>query len=218
MTATPQRDLPRSNAYMVFTTILADVRVLSDFHPTQGARGRPKGDTRPLLRAMVVNLVTAWENYVEALATENTTEMLRRVDGEHQKLPGWLVHEVAIRNKDEPWNLAGDGWLRVVTELVEAQVSKLNTPSAENVDQLFARTLSISKMLSGCYWQKSSAPRVRRELDSLVLDVRGEIVHKGTTPTSLSLQGVRDWINFIEMLVDKFDRSMMTRFDAAYPI
>ncbi|WP_375543053.1 HEPN domain-containing protein [Corynebacterium sanguinis] len=49
---------------------------------------------------------------------------------------------------------------------------------------------------------------MRKDISSLV-KVRGEIVHRGSTPGALNLSGVRGWADFVRRLVEKFDEHMV---------
>ena len=50
--------------------------------------------------------------------------------------------------------------------------------------------LGISAFLDNVSWQNKSAVGVRDDLRILVNEVRGEIVHKGTTPSALNFAGL----------------------------
>ena len=82
---------------------------LDSLHPsTQGTRGRPAGDTGPLLRSAVVLLHTAWENYVERMAIEGLEFLLGQIGSDHPKLHHALEQKLAALKN--PWALAGTGW------------------------------------------------------------------------------------------------------------
>ena len=76
----------------------------------------------------------------------------------------------------------------MVENHVHRRVDRLNTPNSENVEGLCRDFLALPAILNGCRWQNKSAQAVREDLDSLVHDVRGEIVHKGRTITPLGLR------------------------------
>src|ERR1700722_17533216 len=63
-------DVDNSQAYsQTYDSLIQDVQNLMTLHPsTAGTRGRPPGDTGPLLRSMLALLHTGWENYVERVA------------------------------------------------------------------------------------------------------------------------------------------------------
>ena len=50
------------------------------------------------------------------------------------------------------------------------------------------RTTCVTDTVS---WQGTGSQKMQEYLDKLVKDIRGEIVHKGTTPSSLGLTEVR---------------------------
>jgi len=63
-----------------YDSLIQDVQNLITLHPsTEGTRGRPAGDTGPLLRSAVVLLHTAWENYVERVAVEGLDFLLGQI-------------------------------------------------------------------------------------------------------------------------------------------
>jgi hypothetical protein len=67
--------------------LIQDVQNLITLHPsTEGTRGRPAGDTGPLLRSALVLLHTAWENYVERVAVEGLNFLLGQIGSDHTKL------------------------------------------------------------------------------------------------------------------------------------
>jgi hypothetical protein len=67
--------------------LIQDVQNLMTLHPsTAGTRGRPVGDTGPLLRSALALLHTAWENYVERVAIEGPDFLLGQIGSDHTKL------------------------------------------------------------------------------------------------------------------------------------
>lgn len=100
----------------------------------------------------------------------------------------------------------------MVENHVHRRVDRLNTPNSENVESLCRDFLALPAILNGCRWQNKSAQAVREDLDSLVHDVRGEIVHKGRTITPLGLRGVQSWRDFVGRLVERFDAHLCEEF------
>ncbi|WP_433563207.1 hypothetical protein ACQP1O_38400 [Nocardia sp. CA-151230] len=202
-----------SNAFARAGQVLADVASLLDHHPAQSdpKRGRPAGaGYGHLLRSSVALCYTAWEVYVEEALVE--TVQLLVADGEPDELP------VAFRTwvaelKPSPWTFVGDAWRYQVVELVRERIEGddtgrygFNTASVGKVTGLYKEVLGYSP-LQDIKWQSKSNAAVRRDI-SLLVQVRGEIVHKGTTPGSLNLKGVRDWSSFVGRLCEKFDEQL----------
>ncbi len=203
----------------VYDRLNADVGNLLDYHPTVASpgAGRPPGDTAPLLRSTVVLIHTAWENYVEQVVLEAVLQLLQAVGDDHGRLPAGLRRAVADQAKaGNPWDVAGDGWKHMVEHHVRRKIDRLNTPNSENVETLCRDFLGLPSVLDGCGWQNKTAQAVRGDLDSLVHDVRGEIVHKGRTATPLGLRGVQSWRDFVGRLVERFDAHVAAEFESAH--
>ncbi len=197
-----------SSAAAVYDRLDADVATLLSYHPTVASPGvgRPPGDTGPLLRSAVVLIHTAWENYLEQVVLEAAQHVFAVIGDDHSLLPGGLKHPLTDRaKKEDPWLLAGDGWKSAGKDRVTAVIDRLNTPNSEAVEELCAKFLGIPSVLDGCGWQNKPPQAVRADLDILVHDVRGEIVHKGRTDSSLTLGGVRSWRDFCGRLVQRLD-------------
>src|ERR1700683_1711879 len=97
-----------SQASQTYDSLIQDVQNLITLHPsTEGTRGRPAGDTGPLLRSAVVLLHTAWENYVERVAIEGLEFLLGQIGSDHPKLHHALEQKLAALKN--PWALAGMG-------------------------------------------------------------------------------------------------------------
>jgi hypothetical protein len=197
-----------SIARSVFDKIDSDVDSLLALHPAMAnpGRGRPAGDTGPLLRSAIVLIHTAWENYFEQALLETSQFILASIGSDWSKMPAGLRKVAGDHaKKKDPWDLAGDGWRRIAAAHVEKRVAALNTPNSENVEELTKECLGIGDVLDGCGWRKNPPQTVRDHLNEFVHDVRGEIVHKGSTPSPLHLAGVRAWRDFFERLVGEFD-------------
>jgi hypothetical protein len=116
--------------------------------------------------------------------------------------------------KPSPWAFVGDGWRDQAVELVRKRIEGdetgrygFNTASVGKVSGLYEEVLGYSP-LRDVKWQRKGNAAVRENI-SLLVTVRGEIVHKGTTPGSLSLSGVRSWSSFVERLCEKFDERLV---------
>ncbi|MFI2478763.1 HEPN domain-containing protein [Nocardia xishanensis] len=199
----------RSNAYATtYLSLMQDVQNLLVAHPAQGGSpGRPAGDTGPLLRSAIVLLHTAWENYVEQVAVEGLDGLLKRIGSDHTKLPHRLRSELGtVKN---PWALAGDGWKSEARAAVEREANRLNTPNVSNTQKLLDLAIGLPTVLRSVSWRGASNQKVLDNLDEFVHNIRGEIVHKGTTSGPLHKGGVEGWINFFNRLVSQIDSTIL---------
>lgn len=196
------------------TNLLADVDSLLNHHPAQKdpKPGKPAGPGyAPLLRAGTSLCYTAWEVYVEEALLETVSWLIEnRSPGD---LPDALRSWVSDQSGD-PWAFVGDSWRAAVLELVRSRVEGdekgrfgFNTASVPGIEGLYLQVLGYSP-LREISWQKKANAAVRKDISTLVT-VRGEIVHRGSTPGSLSLGGVRAWADFVRRLTEKFDERMM---------
>jgi len=181
-------------------------------HPsTQGTPGRPAGDTGPLLRSALVLLHTAWENYVERVAIEGLDFLLGQIGADHTKLPKALKQELGALK--DPWALAGTGWQAKARDAVNQEVGRLNTPGVQNTEHLLDLAIGLPDGLHDISWQKMGKAQVLANVDEFVHDIRGEIVHKGTTLGPLHKGGVEDWISFFDRLVSRLDKKIGTHLE-----
>ncbi|MFE3003195.1 hypothetical protein ACFXG4_50710 [Nocardia sp. NPDC059246] len=194
--------------------LLSDVDSLLDHHPNNKdpKPGRPAGaGYGPLLRSCVALCYTAWEVYVEESLLESVRYFVRH--GSPEELPEALQQWV-VGLKPSPWAFVGEAWGDTVIQLAEARIYGdaqgrygFNTASVSNVESLFNEVLGYSP-LYGIRWQKKTNTAVRKDISELVR-IRGEIVHRGTTPGSLNLSGVRSWASFVSRLCERVDEQLV---------
>lgn len=207
------RAVGNSQAYSrTYDALIQDVQNLITLHPSaEGTPGRPAGDTGPLLRSAVVLLHTAWENYVERVAAEGLDSLLGQIGSDHTKLHHALEQELAALKN--PWALAGTGWQAEARNAVGREAGRLNTPNVENTEKLLDLAIGLPDALHGISWPKMSNVKVLANVDEFVHHIRGEIVHKGTTPRPLHKGGVKSWINFFDGLVSRLDTKIGTHLE-----
>lgn len=214
MTAAP-------SALSASDSLLGDVRSLLEHHPASKLTGpgRPRSapGVDPLLRACVALCYTAWEVYVEEALRETVEDML--TEHEPDQLPSALRKWAADNAKADPWAFAGDGWVDEVRDQLTRRLDGsggkygFNTASPDGVINLYKQVLGFEP-LTKVSWQGYNNSKVLADIGSLV-EVRGEIVHKGTTPGDLNISGVRNWVTFVERLCMKFDAKLVEfRFEA----
>ena len=194
--------------------ILSDVDSLLENHPASKdpKSGKPAGsEYGPLLRSGTALCYTAWEVYVEEALIETVEWLLE--NRQPQELPKAMRDWVAKESSD-PWAFVGDLWRSEVLRLVRNRVEGdeqgrrgFNTANVHNVRSLYREILGFDP-LQGIRWQNKPNAAVRADI-SLLVQVRGEIVHKGRTPGALNLGGVRGWADFVRRLTEKFDACLV---------
>lgn len=194
-----------SKAIVTYESLIRDVDTLISLHSGSGAPGRPPGNNEPLLRAAVVLLVTAWENYIEQAVEEAFSHVLSLAGDDPQRLSDHLQSVIQKEAGKNAWSVTGDAWRAVAQAEADSLVSDLNNAASGQVDGFISKVLGIPSFLDRISWQKKSTQAVRDDLRSLVNKVRGEIVHKGTTPGALNLAGFLDWKKFVDKLVARTD-------------
>lgn len=202
-----------TSAFEAAKSLLGDVASLLEHHPAQQdpKPGKPAGSGYgPLLRASTALCYTAWEVYVEECLLETVEWFLK--NKEVGDLPDALRSWVGEQNCD-PWAFIGNSWQTAVLNLVRLRVEGdkqgrygFNTASVSGVEGLYLQILGYCP-LREISWQKKTNKSVRKDISTLVV-VRGEIVHKGSTPGSLNLGSVRSWAEFVRRLTEKFDEHM----------
>ena len=204
--------MSNSQVSQTYDSLIQDVQNLITLHPsTEGTRGRPAGDTGPLLRSAVVLLHTAWENYVERVAIEGLEFLLGQIGSDHLKLHHALEQKLAALKN--PWALAGTGWQVEARNAVGQQVGRLNTPDVVNTEKLLNLAIGLPDALHDISWPKTGKAKVLANVDEFVHDIRGEIVHRGTAPGPLHKGGVKSWINFFDGLVTRLDKKIGTHLE-----
>ena len=194
--------------------LLGDVNSLLDHHPAQKdpKPGKPAGPGYgPLLRAGASLCYTAWEVYVEESLIETVEWLLtnKKADELPEKLRSWVAEQ-----SSDPWVFVGDSWRSAVLELVRLRIEGdsdgrygFNTASVRGVESLYKSILGFCP-LREIKWQKKTNAAVRKQVSELV-KIRGEIVHRGSTPDALNLGLVRNWADFVRRLIEKFDEHMV---------
>jgi RiboL-PSP-HEPN len=84
--------------------------------------------------------------------------------------------------------------------LQETRNRRLNTPKSSNIDELFSFALGLPNMSSK--WSRKSimtADEARTKLDNFV-ELRGEIAHRGKTPTVVTKEQVETYHSLIRSI------------------
>lgn len=194
----------------------ADVDRLLQLHTKEGgsAKGRRHG-LEVLNKAAIVLITAFWEAYCEDLAAECLQHLLEH-SASADKLPKLLRRQLAEEIKRdqhdlEVWKLAGDGWKTYLSQrmqrLTEQRNRRLNTPKADQLDELFEIALGIAK-ISNCWsWQGASTTRSKKNLNDFV-ELRGSIAHRGKFSKSVTRKQVTDYIDLVKRLADRTDETV----------
>jgi hypothetical protein len=160
-----------------------------------------------LNKSGVVLLVACWEAFVEDLAT-TAFDCLMNNAISPSTFPNIVLTGASKALRSDPnetkvWDLAGDGWKRVLknsrNELLERYVGKLNTPKPKNVDELFEKIIGLSSLSSCWKWRGTTADASKRKLEKLV-ELRGEIAHRVKATKAVKKQDLLESSQFVARL------------------
>ena len=151
-------------------------------------------------------LCAAWELFAEELVVETAEWLVHRATNPFD-LP--LQCQQAFSNRLRAHqhdlhilNIAGDGWKEEYVEEVKRQVARLNSPTSQNISDLFSRWTGKENIID-C-WTTGAA-----DLDAFV-SVRGEIAHRGGDAIYPTLNDINMYRNQICLTVEETDREMAT--------
>jgi hypothetical protein len=187
---------------------LVEVALLLEIHrqiagPTVGA----KHNVEVLNKSGIVLLVACWEAYVEDLAGESFKLLLRRAKDPNAFSTKVLIAASKALREDKDarrvWDLAGDGWRTVLRnhqgQVVRRYIGNLNTPKPDRIDELFASLLGLSSVSRRWSWRKCNPAQARARLNRLV-ELRGSIAHRVSTPRSVQKKDVVNSADFVGRL------------------
>ena len=183
---------------------LAEITRLLDVHRqlTGTGPGRRR-DVQVLNKSSVLLLVATWEAYVEDLAisacrfiVEHATSFKDMPERALVKTSRRLTTE---KHDNSIWKLSGDGWKNELLAQVEIEASRLNSPDAPNVDQLFQNSIGLKNLTKNFYWTGASHESVIKRLGSLI-EMRGEIAHRVEASNSVTKGYVENNVNFVMRL------------------
>ena len=160
-------------------------------------------------------LVTSWENYVEQAISE-IPEHLMTINDDPRKLSQHLQGAISRAAEMDAWTVTGNNWRFVVIGKVADLVGKLNNAASGNGDRLIVLALGIDSFLSRVSWPAYPPIDVGAEVRDLVNEVRGEIVHKGRTPSDLNTPRLEPWLSFVDRLVAESDTRLASEVIAAW--
>ncbi len=165
-----------------------------------------------LNKSAIVLLTAVWEAYCEDVAEEAVNLIVDKVASADQ-LPVDLKRHISKKldgNNHElaAWRLADGGWRIVVRtnldEYLASRTGRLNTPRAQNIDEMFKRTLGMDQISKCWKWSRVNNHRAVEKLDLLVT-LRGSIAHRGSGSEGVYLRHVRSYYDHVKQLVAKTD-------------
>lgn len=204
-----------SQAMETYALLRADIETLVGLQTAPGEPERSTDASEPLLRAVVVLLVTAWENYVEQAVAEAFRHVMS-VNAEPKSLSSHMQGVLSRAARDDVWSVTGENWRSVVEAEASSLIDRLNNAASGQVNELVSKVLGLPSFLAQVTWTAFPQPNVEGDLRSLVNEVRGEIVHKGRTPSALNVPGLAEWRNFVDKLVVATDRELATQVHGAW--
>ena len=186
---------------------LADVERLLEIHEEAvgTSRGR-KYNVEVLNKSGIVLLVACWEAFVEDCASAAFDVLLTHAKAPHH-FPESVRRLVANRVRGgehdlEPWRLAESGWqseLKAHRADILTKFANLNTPNADNVDELFKGTLGIKVLSNQWTWHNKRSSQAAKDLTALI-GLRGDIAHRTQASEAVLKKNVTDGIQLVRRL------------------
>ncbi len=200
-----------SLARLAFTQNAKDVQRLLEIHADVGgdAKGRRFG-LEVLNKSAIVLITAVWEAYCEDIAEEALRHLVSHVPSASH-LPKELKKRITADIKSDPndlamWDLADTGWKARagarLASLTAERNRRLNTPKADQIDELFAAAIGLSGVSMAWRRKKMSVARARKKLDDCVA-LRGTIAHRGVAAASVTKAQVINYFQHVKRLVAK---------------
>jgi hypothetical protein len=201
-----------SEAARTFATSSEEVAQLRTIHEDRSGIGKGRRDLEVLNKSGIVLLCAFWEAYCEDVVDQALHHLLEHLQ-DPSALPEGLRKQIAKELKDEkhdlsPWWLAGDGWkahLRDrLTVLSQQRNRQWSNPSATKVDEWFEEALGIVKISDAWHWWRINTRMARRRLN-LIVALRNDIAHRGTTLKYVEKVRVTLALNHVRKVVEATD-------------
>ncbi|MDA3886394.1 MAG: MAE_28990/MAE_18760 family HEPN-like nuclease [Candidatus Delongbacteria bacterium] len=202
-----------SIARKAFDKNLKDIAKLMQLHKKEGgtSRGR-RYDLEVLNKSAIVLITSYWEAYCEDIAAE-AVEHIVKYAKDADKLPKDLKKGIAKKIKADPhelavWTLSDKKWKEylkknLLNELQDNRNRKLNTPTTENIENLFKSAIGLIDISKSWKWSnKMTINRAKVKLDKYV-KLRCEIAHRGKLSKSVTKSEVKDYLKFIKQIAGK---------------
>src|SRR3989304_10589246 len=149
--------------------------------PLRATASSGSKDIEVLHKSCIVLLVACWEAYVEDLVSAALKHLMTTCK-DHTAIPPYVLDRIASSHTGaKVWELAGEGWKNAQKDNLKGVLAKttgaLNTPKTAQVDELFHKSIGLSKLSSHCSWGGRTADQASKSLDDLV-SLRGSIAHR----------------------------------------
>lgn len=181
------------------TNLLEIDRILEIHGEISGSGPGYKHNVQVLNKSAIVLLLACWEAYIEDLAENSFNFMLsqaRNPDVFPAHVLDIAAKEIKKNNKDI-WQLANDGWRKVMESHKESILEKytvrgaFNTPSQKNIDTLFSNLIGFTSMSRKWYWSGMSIENSKKKLEKLI-ELRGNIAHKVQSSSKVTKSQVKE--------------------------
>jgi hypothetical protein len=165
-----------------------------------------------LNKSAIVMICAYWEAYNEDVLHE-AIEHVAAHAASADRLPPHLREVVAKtlrsdQNKLAVWDLAGDGWRKVLTnnlqECLRRATDGFNTPKSGKLEWLFRDVLGIQDITTGWKRRGRSSKQARDKIDKYV-SLRGDVAHRGASGTSVQKAACTDFLALVRDLVSSID-------------
>ncbi|MGK2896020.1 MAG: hypothetical protein ACSLEY_00245 [Candidatus Saccharimonadales bacterium] len=177
-------------------------------------QGKPSAKERALFAASIVFTYGIWENYVEQLALELSGKVAPAIKPD--AVPAKIRKQLEGKT---PWELSvSPGWRALWIDIVKAKALGdekekfgMNTARAGQVSFLMEIAgvedafKSIADSIAPIHLEAKDRT-AKGAVDALVT-LRGEIVHTGKVPATLSKSHVTAWKDFVNDLTKAMDKS-----------
>ena len=182
-------------------------RLLEIHTKMSGKKPGYKHNVEVLNKSAIVLLVACWEAFVEDLAEDAFSILLRRAK-KHTVFSSRVLADAAKSLKDasdprDMWKLAGDGWRQVLrshkTTIFERYTGKLNTPRPHQVDALYESVLGIKSISRTWRWQGMKPQAAVSKLEGLI-ELSGSIAHRVEASTTVLKNHVRDYVDLVNRI------------------
>lgn len=155
-------------------------------------------------------MVSHWEAYVEDICSEALDHLVQHAS-DATKLPKEIKKQVADEIKEEKneiwmWQLADSGWRQYLKDRLPglrlARERSFNTPKAQNTAEFVRRVLGIADIRTSWEFEGFTPEVASKKLDALV-EVRGQIAHRGKVRLQLDEKWVKEHVAFLQKVVSK---------------
>jgi len=155
---------------------------LSELRNLYSSRGNNRRQSRVIYKACVILAVTAWETFVEDIIRVCAEQKIERAESpeEVRSIFNSVAHSYHEKHQNFTPDLyldwTGKRWKDRIREKLEDDLSKLNTPSPDNIQKLSRRYLG-GDITTSWHWRGMRVERTKRKLDSLI-KWRGYLAHR----------------------------------------